>query len=227
MSDPSLTGGGSFQNPNDPALSEYREGGSQINKTESTKVLTLPSSQTMNYARAAESAVFPKREQGIILHSVQGVPIKEYVNQLSKIVPPENIKFISRVSGNRICAYLSSKELVDNLISQNQHVKIGNEEIQINPLSLRSKRIILSNVCPEIPHEDIENKLKSHNLRLESKVSFIRASDTGHSYIMSFRRQVYLHPEDTKLLPGSFVITHDNLSVRIFVSDSSLSCFMC
>jgi len=47
------------------------------------------------------------------------------------------------------------------------------------------------------------------------------------AHITSFRRQLYINPEDFSKLPGSIVITSDNITYRIFIIDDTVTCFLC
>lgn len=117
-------------------------------------------SQTANYSTIVEQGSFPTKEQAIILDAIEKISVHEYTVAIGKIVKPENILYVSRISNSRICLYLSSKELVANLCDNNTQVNIGNTNLSIRPLISKSKRIIISNVCPIIPHSVIETELK-------------------------------------------------------------------
>lgn len=47
------------------------------------------------------------------------------------------------------------------------------------------------------------------------------------AHIHSFRREVYKNPNDFRKLPYSFPINHKNTFYRIFLSDDTLSCYLC
>ena len=42
--------------------------------------------QRMNYAMASQSLNFPKRDQAIVLHAVNGYTVKEYVSEIIKVL---------------------------------------------------------------------------------------------------------------------------------------------
>lgn len=44
---------------------------------------------------------------------------------------------------------------------------------------------------------------------------------------MSFRRQIYINHEDIPKLPSSMLITQNDDQFRIFLSDDTLTCFLC
>lgn len=63
-----------------------------------------------------------------------------------------------------------------------------------------------------------ENIFKENNIKMILKMSFIQANiqDIGFNHI-SFRKQIFINPDTSKIL-NSFIITHDDIQYRIFVS---------
>lgn len=183
----------------------------------------------ISYANATQKDQFPTKEQAIILDSIDGIPLKDYTHALGKLVNPTNIRFVSRISKNRVCMYLANKEIADKLTVNKTTIQVGNQELEIRPLLTKFKRIIISNVCPVIPHSVLINELNNLNIRLGSTITFLRAglSDPGYSHILSFRRQVYIHPDDVSKLPESLKITHDDTSYWVYLSADAISCFIC
>ena len=140
----------------------------------------------------------PSQDQAIILQSIDGITIEEYARAIANIIGPKAIKFLSRISNDRICMYLDSKETVTSLISKYKTVVVNNKNIEIRPMVLRVQRIILSNIEPIIPNSAIENMFKRNNIKLYSKITPLKAgiTDPNLAHILSFRRQVYVDPED-------------------------------
>lgn len=59
----------------------------------------------------------PTKKQAIVMHAVEPLKLFDYVRALSQIVTPKNIIFASKISNQRICIYLASIQIVDNLVS--------------------------------------------------------------------------------------------------------------
>ncbi|CAD6210763.1 GSCOCG00010933001-RA-CDS, partial [Cotesia congregata] len=93
------------------------------------------------------------KEQAIVLDTVDGTPTQDYALVIATKIDPENIRHISRISNNRVCVYLSSKEIADQLIDIHQAIIITNQRILIRPLFSWNKRLIISNVQPIIPND--------------------------------------------------------------------------
>ncbi|KAK2579155.1 hypothetical protein KPH14_011605 [Odynerus spinipes] len=128
-------------------------------KMENQTAIAASPSVPNSYAKAAQNVVFPRKDQAIVSDAKEGISIENYVEAIGKIVNPTSICFISRISNNRICTFLSSKSLVEELVEKHPTIKINNIELEIRPLINRMKRIILSNVSPIIPHNP-ENTFK-------------------------------------------------------------------
>lgn len=191
--------------------------------------ITVVNKSKVSYAQVTQRFSFPTKEQAIIIDSVEGVTIQEYTDAVVNLVGPNNIRFVSKISQGRVCFYLGSKEIADKLTESNNKVNIGSHSLTIRPLISRAKRIILSNVCPIIPHEVIETELAKVNIKPVSPITFIKAGvhGPGYSHILSFRRQLFINPEDIDKVPASLSLYYDNTVYWIYLSTEKLTCFLC
>ena len=123
-----------------------------------------------------------------------------------KALNPTNIRFASRIANNRTCSYVPRKTFVDKLTSGNLNILTKDRLISVRFLIMKTKRIILSNVCPIIPRNVILDTFKQIGIRTVSPISFIRYigyRETGFTHILSFRGQIYIYPDDVNKLPES------------------------
>lgn len=186
-------------------------------------------SPNVSYANVTSKSTHPTKHQAIIIDSIDGIMIRDYLLSLSKVTKSSSIRFISRISNSRICVYLDSKQTADELVDVVKKVKVKDHLLEIRPLLTRNKRIVLSNVCPVIPHEVIEEKFNEMSIKIMSPITYMKVgiSDPGFSHIMSFRRQVYVSPEDEKRLPESMLINYDDTNYWIYITNESMKCFVC
>jgi len=187
---------------------------------------------TQSFATATAKQNLPKKNQAILINikdNADTITQKEYVMAIAKITSPKNIIFISRISKDRLCIFLSNKNWVDELINNHETILIKDVPIKIRRYYNPNKRIIISNVCPTIPNEIILQTLQSINIIPVSAITNIGAGihEVGFEHILSFRRQMYIIPDDFEKLPSSVVITHENTNYRIFMTDDQLTCFTC
>ncbi|KAF0713203.1 Uncharacterized protein FWK35_00035562 [Aphis craccivora] len=197
------------------------------------QTITSPSIKTnnnnINFATAVSMEKNPSREQALVLNTIDGIPQKDYVLAIGKIVSPKNITFISRISNNRFCIFLSSKQILDNLLQKTQSININDQIIPIRRLVNPAKRYIISNVCPSIPNQAITNALNNLDIFPVTQINHLRAGINieGFEHIMSFRRQLFIKQEDIPKLPNSLVITLNDSQFRIFFTDDVVTCFLC
>lgn len=171
----------------------------------------------------------PSKDQAVVLTSLEGFKLHEYITAVGSIIGPKNVIFASRITNNRICIYLSSSNLVDNFLTNRNTIQIQNTDIEIRRLVTPAQRLVISNVCPTIPNAEIEKLLLSFNTKLMSRITFLRVGmqESDYSHILSFRRQVYISPNENISLPDSVLLTYDNTSYRIFLSIDGLNCALC
>lgn len=172
---------------------------------------------------------FPEREQAIIMDAIDDTQKNEYIVEVGKLVGPKNVIFASRISNNRICIYLSSKDSVNEFINKYGGITLNGVFIAARRLVSPAKRIILSNVSPSIPHDVINDELNKLGLKVVSKISFISAglNIQDYKHVLSFRRQVYVDADHSVSIPESIVIQYNSNTFRIFVSTDEIKCFLC
>ena len=182
---------------------------------------------SQSYSTVTQSG--PTKDQAIVIEAHVGIPIKDYIYAIGKLTEPTNIRFVSRISNNRICIYLANKKSVEEICTHYPRIEINNIQLEVRPLLTKQKRVILSNVCPVIPHSEIEKIFIKHGIHPTSAITYIRAgiSSPGYSHILSFRRQLYVKPEDFDKLPGSFQLHYDDTNYWIYVSSDTPTCFIC
>lgn len=145
--------------------------------------------KTFSFAFVTANEKLPTREQALVFNSINGIRQIDYILAIGKIVSPKHIIFTSRISNNRFCVFLSSKEILETLLEKTNTITVNEHTIQIRRLINPTKKIIISNVCPSIPNQSILNALKSINITPLSQISHIRAgiNHEGYEHILSFR----------------------------------------
>lgn len=195
--------------------------------TASSNNHTDPSKSYSYVLNQQQAPKFPSKNQAILFTTVEGVQLQEYVIALGNIVQPKNILFSSRISNNRICVYLSSEETLDKFMDEHGSIKINNQDVLARRLITPAVRLVMSNVCPTIPHSKLEQELQLLGLKLMSPTTFLRINiaNPEYAHVLSFRRQVYITPSD-KTIPESLLINFDNTTYRIFLSQD-MTCYKC
>ena len=184
-----------------------------------------------SYTSIVQQEKVLSRDLAIVIDSVENHTLEDYAVELARIVNPKDILYVSRISQARICFYLRNKEIVQNLTKEDNKttLKIGEHTLAIRTLVSKAKRIIVSNVQPCIPTSLIQQELNKLDIHPVSSITSIKAGihrpELGH--LMSFRKQLYINPEDLDKIPTNLKISHDNVNFWIYFSTEKLSCYLC
>ena len=172
--------------------------------------------------------LFPSKDQAIVVAAIEGIKLEDYVLAVGNIVQPKNVLFASRLANNRICIYLSSKEFVEEVVSCHSQLTIKDQTVSVRRLINPARRIILSNVCPSIPHEIFVNQLLSLGFVPVSQMNFLKArlEINEYAHVLSFRRHIFVQPDYDREPPQSLVIKYDNTPYRIVLNYDDV-CYKC
>jgi len=189
----------------------------------------LKSNTQKTFAETTANVQFPKKDQAVIFNTIEDIPQIEYIKAFSQLTNPNNIKFASRISNNRFCIYFANKNIVEQIITKQPYIIINNKEIAFRRLINQAKRVIVSNVQPVIPHDVITNAFNNLSIKIITLITFMKAGFTNDEFnhIGSFRRQLYIHPDDINKMPSSILINFEQTDYRIFLSDDTVMCFLC
>lgn len=171
----------------------------------------------------------PKKDQGIIIESAEGLKIAQYLKAIGDIIGAENILYASRLSRERICMYLTSKKLVCDITDNLDYISIDDNNLSVRPLTLRATKFYLNRVCPSIPSSYLHDKLSEIGINITSMIQRERmSSDDGEfSHIFSFRRTFYGIIEKNVSIPESILIKFEQENHRIFLSTEIKRCTNC
>lgn len=194
-------------------------------------------SQPLNYSQIAQigpkylsdtNEKFPKKDQAIIIPSHPEISIEEYIKAISQYITPRNIIYAHKISNNRTCIFLTSKLVVDNLLTQTQEIKINDHNLPIRKLITPAKRIIITGGSPIIPHVEIEKSLIAHQIKLVTGVTFMRTSikTPEFQHIQTFNRQFYATLPDQSQIPETITVQYEEEVYRLFLAVSG-TCYKC
>lgn len=171
----------------------------------------------------------PRKEQGLVIESIDGLKIKQYLEAIGAIVEPNNILYASRLSRDRICMYLKTKDLINDITKNYDFVTIEDHNLAIRPLVLRANKYYLNKVCPSIPSSLIHDKIESIGINITSMIQRekMNTEDNDYSHVLSFRRTFYGIPSKNVQIPESILLNYENENFRIFISSEIKRCSHC
>lgn len=170
----------------------------------------------------------PPKKLAIVVNKIDDVSVHGHVYAVGAIVGAENIIHYDKLSNNRVCIFLSKKESVDYIIQNYSNLLIAGKTTEIRRYITPAKRLVISNVCPSVPNDVIENALRSYNLKIISPMTFLRSGlkDPAYKHVLSFRRQIYISENIEIPIPDTILIEHEGTKYRLFIT-SEITCFSC
>ncbi|KAL4097085.1 hypothetical protein QTP88_021918 [Uroleucon formosanum] len=78
----------------------------------------IDQNETSSFAKITSKSTYPKKGQPLIIEIKDKIQQQDYVFAIAEIMKPENIIFISRISKDRFCIFLSSVKLVEKVLNQ-------------------------------------------------------------------------------------------------------------
>lgn len=183
--------------------------------------------RTNSYSGITINGPAPNRKNAIIFDSIEGPTLDDYVDGLEELIHASEIRFLSKIANNRVCVYLNGPTTVEEL--ENKKIKVTGHVLTVRPYISRNKRVLISNVSPTIPHEDILLALNTRGIFPVSTMTHLRAGTVkpGRTHILSFRRQVFIKEEDAARLPDSLQIVDEDIPSRIYLTIDGTNCFNC
>ncbi|CAB0044271.1 unnamed protein product [Trichogramma brassicae] len=169
------------------------------------------------YSQMTQHFRYPTREEAIVLDSISGISVHSYTLASGSLIQPKNVRFVSRISMNRVCLYLSDKSHVLEL--SGKAVEVEGHRLIVRPLISQARRILISNVCPTITNEMIYEELEKLQVRPVSRISFVRSGPktNGYEHVMCFRRQMHVKLDDC---PKSLLVWKSNRMIPCITSTS-------
>ena len=86
--------------------------------------------------------------------------LQDYALSIENLIGPKSVRYISKISNNRICAYLDRKETVLHLTNLHKTITAYNNVLNLRPMLTPAQRIILSDVSPVILNSEFEKIFK-------------------------------------------------------------------
>ncbi|KAJ1526351.1 hypothetical protein ONE63_009500 [Megalurothrips usitatus] len=172
----------------------------------------------------------PSRKNAIVLENTQKINQDICLRAVADKIGGRNIHYVNRLSGGRLCLYLTNITLVDKMCEEGGIV-IGSEFIPTRRYVSEAKKIVISNCPPELSDDQVKQLLEPYG-RVVSNPTRLRVSTTHEDlkHIKTWRRTVYMMlPENdqTPLLPSRMTVTIDDVRSTIYIERDEVLCNFC
>lgn len=195
------------------------------NQTTRNQIIFTPKNQT--YANKLNKV--NSKKLSIVFPSYKDIHINQYIRAVGEKIGPNKITHASKISRDRACVVLSDEDTVNAFIDNFGEITVNHTTLKARKMLQTSKRLILSQVYPDISNECLKEALDFLNIKTTSEIETLKLAmdqnDEGYN-VYSFRRQVYIH-EETKSVPPSIQIDIDGELYRIFLTIDEITCFIC
>lgn len=171
----------------------------------------------------------PKRQSAIILENIQNVTQDQCLRAVADVIGGANIHYCSRLSGARICLYLTNETHVNKMCDKTG-ININSEFIPCRRYVTEAKKVVISNCPPEMTDQTLKNIMEQYG-RIVSAPTRLRVS-TAHEdlrHVKTWRRVIYLMiPHDAPEMPTRIQITStEGLKQTLYVEADDEICKFC
>lgn len=161
---------------------------------------------------------------GVRCEVESSVAVEEVLLSIGEQVGYENISSASRMN-KAVVVFLKEENLVNRLVSSG--ISVSGVFVTISPLVNPTQKVIISNVPPFIPDDEIERALLWYGkFASPLKTIPLGCKNTSLKHVMSFRRQVAMFLKQPDL-DVSFRVSYEGKTYMIYASTGSLKCFEC
>ena len=186
------------------------------------------------YSDPLELQKLPKDDQAIVFSAEKDVPIRTYVEKLNEHVKdPKSFLYGSRITGDRMSIVLSSAELARKLVEEVGAINVEGKIVQLKYFIAKSVKVIISNANYGISNSALKKFLtKNCGIRTASSVAEFKVNMGNENkdvfQMKSYRRYVYIHPEDVNKLPkGPVKFLNGENGANVFFELDAPKCFLC
>lgn len=171
----------------------------------------------------------PIRKNAVIIDNTQEISQDQCLRAVADVVGGRNIHYCSRLSGGRVCIYLTDQDCVTSLVSQGG-VTVGPIFLPCRRYVSDATKFIVSNCPPELSDEDLKSLLEPYG-KIVSAPSRLRVT-TSHDdlkHVKTWRRSIYMViPDSAPEVPKRMLISGtDNNRYTLYIDKDEIVCTYC
>jgi hypothetical protein len=171
----------------------------------------------------------PRRKCAIVLENTHNVTQDQCLRAVADIISGANIQYCSRLSGGRICLYLTSETHVERLVEESG-VTINSEFIPVRKYVSEATKYVISNCPPEMNDEDLKIILEPYG-KIVSAPTRLRVSTIHEDlkHIKTWRRSIYMiKSHNSPEVPQRIIVTTtEGIKQTLYIDKDELLCAFC
>lgn len=165
------------------------------------------------------------QSHAIVIDPLDGVTGHQYSKAVAEVVGNKTVTHVGRKSG-KVILYLKDTSFVTQVITSG--IGVAGQHVKVTPLTLQSKRVVISNVNPDIPNQLIRSYLKRYGEISTSVFPLSAGFKDELSHVLSLRRACRMFLKDEyQQLDTFFDFPYNGQNHRVFVAVDGLMCFYC
>jgi len=187
--------------------------------------------QTNSKSNQAENNNYkPSRKLAIVLENAQNVTQHKCLRAVADLIGGRSIQYCTRLSGGRICLYLTSENKVEEMC-EHGGVIIECEFLPCRRYISEAKKFVISNCPPELEDEDLKKLLEPYGQIVSAPARLkVSTTDDDLKHIKTWRRSIYiLLPDNAPEMPKRMVITSkpDGVKYTLYIDNDEIICSYC
>ncbi len=153
-----------------------------------------------------------------------GITVEDVLLDVAERVGHENIISASRMN-KTVVVFLKEELLVNRLVESG--IVVSGAFVIVQPLISPTVKVVISNVPPFIPDEDIQRELVRYG-KFASGIKMVPLGCKHESlkHVLSFRRQVFMFL-NAPTLNVSFRCVYEGKSYMLYANTGEMRCFEC
>ena len=190
-----------------------------------TGVVSNGSAHTQIVNNNKEQLTGVNQNHAIVIDPIDGVTGHQYSKAVAEVVGNKTVTHVGRKSG-KVILYLKDTTFVTQVI--NSGIGVAGQHVNVTPLTSQSKRVVISNVNPDIPNQLLRSYLKRYGEISTSVFPLSAGFKDELSHVLSLRRACRMFLKDEyQQLDTSFDFPYNGQNHRVFVAVDGLMCFYC
>lgn len=171
----------------------------------------------------------PSRKNAVIVENTHETPQDHCLRAVANIIGGRNIHYCTRLSGGRICLYLTNQDIVNKLVTEGGIV-VNDVYLPIRKYVTEATKFVISNCPPEMTDQSLKKILEPYG-RVVSSPTRLKVS-TAHEdlkHIRTWRRVVYLMiPSEAPEAPKRLIVTSpEGVKTTLYIDKDEIMCDYC